>query len=281
MQIKLKVSLWERCQNIMDRKKLIVGNWKMHGNLNWNEKLIRQLLMNVRSLRHTDMALCIPFPYLSQIRGLLTDTNISWGSQNVSQFDDGAYTGSISAFMIAEFGCTYAIIGHSERRALSSETFDSAANRFIQALTSGLTPIFCVGEKEDEREKGYAKAVVESQVRSVLGALNDEMINRLFNQRTIFAYEPAWAIGTGNYAQPSEADDMHAMIRSIIAEKNKDYAKQVKIIYGGSLTPENTQALLSMENIDGGLVGRCSIDAETFTQICKITEELGCGEMGK
>lgn len=268
--------LWRR--NFMHRKKLIIGNWKMHGRLKWNESIISEFTRNVQSLNNVNMGLCVPFPYLGQAQHLLSSTNVAWGSQNVSQFEDGAYTGSISAFMVAEFGCTYTIIGHSERRALSSETFDSASNRFMQALNAGLTPIFCVGEKEDEREKGYAKAVVESQVRSVLGALDEEILEKMYSQKTVFAYEPAWAIGTGIHAQPETAEEMHQMIRALIAEKNPNYAKQVKIIYGGSLTPENSESLFSMENIDGGLVGRCSIDPQSFIKLCHVANQLNCGE---
>lgn len=258
----------------MHRKKIIIGNWKMYGRLSWNEKIINELLEHVQIFKDVDMVLCVPFVYLGQIRNILTNTNINWGSQNVSQFKDGAFTGSISALMVAEFGCTHAIIGHSERRVLHSETFDSAANRCIQALQAGLTPIFCVGEKGIEREKGYAKAVVETQVRSLLGTLDDAMLERLFKQKTIFAYEPAWAIGTGDFAQPEAADNMHAMIRSIIAEKNKAYAKQVRIIYGGSFMPTNAQDFLNMENIDGGLIGKCSIDSNAFAKICQQANQF-------
>lgn len=262
----------------MHSKKLIVGNLKMHGRLKWNEDMLTALLTKIGKINNLDIALCLPFPYLWRAQSILSGTNIAWGSQNVSQYEDGAFTGSISSYMVAEFGCRYATIGHSKRRALSSENFQSAANRFTQALKANLTPIFCVGEKEGEREKGNAKAVVESQVRALLGSLDPQMLELMFKNKAVFAYEPAWAIGTENFAKPKAANEMHEMIRKIIAEKNSEYAKQVKIIYGGSMTPDNAEALLTMDNIDGGLVGRCSIDPSAFSQICETANQLKCGE---
>jgi triosephosphate isomerase len=260
----------------MHRKKTIIGNWKMHGSSTWNLNMLTQLKSSLEKIEFINIGLCIPYVYLTQAKELLKDSMIKIGAQNVSQYNQGAHTGSISASMISDIGCDYAIIGHSERRALSSETFESATNRFIQTLEAGLTPIFCVGEKQEERDRGYANAVVESQLRSVLGALEKRHIQMLINQKTIFSYEPAWAIGTGVNAAPAEAEKMHQLIRNIIADIDQNFADAAIIIYGGSMNSKNVHDLLSMENIDGGLVGRSSINIEEFTNICHIANSFEC-----
>jgi triosephosphate isomerase len=251
------------------RKPLVIGNWKMHGRLAQNRLLLTALLDALRDLRAVDIAVCLPFTYLYQAQQLLGSSNIRWGAQNVSQFDEGAFTGSISAGMVADFDCAYAIIGHSERRALSHESNLSAANRFRQTLQAGITPVFCVGETYAEREAGHAEQVVGKQMRAVLDGLAAENSQQAAELNAVFAYEPVWAIGTGRNATQQQAQRMHALMRGLIAERHADFARQARILYGGSVTPANATEIFAMPDIDGGLVGRCSLDAQAFCQICQ------------
>lgn len=250
------------------RTPLVVGNWKMHGNLLRNQRLLTELVAQLRGLRQVDIAVCLPFPYLYQARQLLSGSNIDWGAQNVSQFDEGAFTGSISAAMVADFGCRYAIIGHSERRALSHESYASAANRFQQLLKVGITPVFCVGETRAERESGLADSVVSRQMSAVLDDLGADCLTLAQQYDAVFAYEPVWAIGTGQNATPRQAQQMHAFMRALIAARSRTFARRARILYGGSVTPENAATLFAMPDIDGGLIGRCALDAGAFRQIC-------------
>lgn len=251
------------------RRKLVVGNWKMHGSLAQNKALIASLIANLRDLKTADFAVCIPHPYLFQAQALLQGTNIAWGGQHASRFEEGAYTGSVSARMLADFGCTYAIIGHSERRVFMHETNVTAASSFGAALKAGLTPIFCVGETLEEREAGVTEAVVESQLIAILDTLGAHIFSEAVQQRAVLAYEPVWAIGTGKTAAPEQAQAVHAFIRRQIAERDAGVAARVRIIYGGSVNPSNASQLFAMPDIDGGLVGRCSLDPNDFKEICR------------
>lgn len=259
------------------RRKLVIGNWKMHGSLARNEALIASLIAGLRDLKNADYAVCVPHPYLFQAQQLLQGTNIAWGGQNVSQFEEGAYTGGVSAHMLKDFGCTYAIIGHSERRALIHETNKSAAASFGAALKAGLTPIFCVGETLEEHKAGLARKVVEQQMNAIIATLGMEGFSRAVQQRAVLAYEPVWAIGTGNTAMPEQAQAMHVFIRSAIAELDADVASRVRILYGGSVNPSNAAQLFVMPDIDGGLIGRCSLNADDFIEICRAASETGSG----
>lgn len=251
------------------RKPLVIGNWKMHGRLAQNRQLQTSLLDALRELRGVDIAVCLPFTYLYQAQQLLSGSNIRWGAQNVSQFGEGAFTGSISAGMVADFDCAYAIIGHSERRALSHESDLSAANRFRQTLQAGVTPVFCVGETYAEREAGHAGQVVSKQMHAVLDGLSTENLQQAAALDAVFAYEPVWAIGTGRNATPQQAQRMHALMRGLIAERHAALAGRTRILYGGSVTPANAAEIFDMPDIDGGLIGRCSLDAQAFRQICQ------------
>ncbi|CAG1003885.1 triosephosphate isomerase (TIM) [Methylophilaceae bacterium] len=245
----------------------------MHGNLAKNQALLTSLIANLHGLQRVDVAICVPFPYLYQAQLLLTGTNIYWGAQNVSQFEEGAFTGSISAQMIADFNCRFAIIGHSERRALSHESYTSAANRFMQLLKARVTPVFCVGETYAEREAGSAEAIVGKQMHAVLDDMGEEWLAQAIELEAVFSYEPVWAIGTGKNATPGQAQDMHAFIRSLIAERDPDFAARARILYGGSVNASNAAEIFSMPDIDGGLIGRCSLDAEGFRQICEAAAQ--------
>jgi triosephosphate isomerase (TIM) len=251
------------------RQKLVVGNWKLNGSLVNNKVLIAGLLERLKGINTADFAICVPYTYLFQAQNLLKESNIEWGAQNVSQFDGGAHTSSISAPMIAEFGCKYVIIGHSERRALSNESNQKAARRFARAVDAGLTPIYCVGETLEERAAGLAENVVKNQILAITHGLDEIVFERAKQVETVIAYEPVWAIGNGQTASPQQAQQMHAFIRDLIAKVDTDFAAKVRIIYGGSMTPANASALLAMPDVDGGLIGRCALQADEFSQICK------------
>jgi triosephosphate isomerase (TIM) len=251
------------------RRKLVVGNWKMHGSLADNKVLIANLIEGLRDQSNADFAVCVPYPYLFQAQALLKATNIAWGGQNVSPFEQGAYTCGVSARMLTDFDCTYAIIGHSERRVLIHESNTSAAASFGAALKAGLTPIFCVGETLEERLAGVSETVVESQLIAILNTLGAQVLTEAVQQRAVLAYEPVWAIGTGKSATPEQAQAMHSFIRGRIAERDPGVAARVRILYGGSVKPSNASQLFAMPDIDGGLVGRCSLDASDFTKICR------------
>lgn len=256
------------------RKKLVVGNWKLHGSLQENEQLLAQLNPLLHDYKQVDVAVCLPYVYLFQAQQLLQNTTIDWGAQNVSQFDEGAYTSCISAKMVAEFGCQYTIIGHSERRALKLESNQVAVRRLLLSLKYGLTPIYCVGETLDERDTGLAKDIVKNQMLNVVYGLDDAQFASAKQRNMVIAYEPVWAIGTGEHAQPEQAQAMHAFIRDLIAQRDPVFAQTVRIIYGGSMSAKNAQALLSMPDIDGGLVGRAALVAEEFSAICKIAHYI-------
>ena len=259
------------------RRKLVVGNWKMHGSLEQNQVLIASLTAGLRDLKNADYAVCVPHPYLFQAQQLLQGTNIAWGGQNVSPHEKGAYTGGVSASMLTDFGCNYAIIGHSERRALIHETNARAAASFGAALKAGLTPIFCVGETLEEHKAGLAQKVVEQQMNAILATLGIEGFSRAVQQRAVLAYEPVWAIGTGNTATPEQAQAMHVFIRRAVAELDAGVASRVRIIYGGSVNPSNAAQLFVMPDIDGGLIGRGSLSADDFIEICRAASDSSSG----
>jgi triosephosphate isomerase len=256
------------------RRKLVVGNWKMHGGLSQNQLLFNNLTQQLQDLQEIDIAVCVPYPYLHQAKLLLAGSNVKWGAQNISRFSEGAYTASISAEMVADFGCSYALIGHSERRAASHESNHSAAQRFSQALQVGITPIFCVGETLAERQAGLAQSIVKNQMLAILDGLDSETFELAKQHHAVIAYEPVWAIGAKQTAQPIEAQEMHHFIRNLVSVHDADYAATLRLIYGGSVTPENANSLFSMPDIDGGLIGRSSLDALKFRRICEVAGEV-------
>lgn len=258
------------------RKKLVVGNWKLHGSLLENQVLINRLKQDLHDLPGVDTAVCLPYVYLFQAQSLLQDSAIAWGAQNVSQFIEGAYTSCVSAKMVAEFGCSFTIVGHSERRALKLESNQIATKRLLHALHAGLTPIFCVGETLDERDGGMAELIVKNQMLNVVYGLDDEAFALAKKFNMVIAYEPVWAIGTGVHATPEQAQRMHAFIRYMIAERDPEFAQNIRIVYGGSMAPKNAKSLLSMPDIDGGLLGRAALVAEDFVEICRIANECHC-----
>jgi triosephosphate isomerase len=210
------------------------------------------------------VAVCPPFPYLYLAEEMLAGTAIAYGSQDLSPEPEGAFTGQVSAAMLKDFGCTYAIIGHSERRLFNAETDDIIAQKYAQAVKHGLTPILCVGETLEERESGKTEEVVAKHLDGVLDAHGVEAF-----KQGVIAYEPVWAIGTGVTATPEQAQDVHAFLRGRIAAKSQQVADLVQILYGGSMKPNNAEELIGQTDIDGGLIGGAALKAADFLAICK------------
>jgi triosephosphate isomerase len=208
-------------------------------------------------------AVCVPYPYLAQAQAVLAGSKVAWGAQDVSEHALGAYTGEVSASMLNDFGCRYAIVGHSERRSFYGDTDAVVAAKFSAALKVGLTPILCVGETLDEREAGITTAVVVRQMDAVLAAAGVAALGQ-----AVVAYEPVWAIGTGKTATPAQAQDVHAIIRARVARDDKAVAERLQILYGGSVKSTNARELFGQPDIDGGLIGGASLVAEDFLGIC-------------
>jgi triosephosphate isomerase len=246
------------------RRKLVVGNWKMYGRLASNQALLEAILQGVRELPDADYAVCVPYPYLAQAQSLLQGSNVAWGAQNVSQHDCGAFTGAVAPGMLADFGCTYVIIGHSERRGLFHESNEIADAKFIATLKSGMKPIFCVGETLAERESGVTEQVVATQLDAMLSYAGVQTL-----QKAVIAYEPVWAIGTGRTATPAQAQAVHAFIRQRVAQQDSQVAQGLCILYGGSVKAANAVELFAMPDIDGGLIGGASLVADEFLAICR------------
>jgi len=236
----------------MARVRLVAGNWKMHG----SRSSIAALLDELLKANPPSCAVCAPFPYLAQVAERLRGTRIAWGAQNVSEHAQGAYTGEVSAAMLAEFGCRYVIVGHSERRHIFGETDAQVAAKFAAAAKAGLTPILCVGETLEERDAGRTEAVVDRQLSAV------------DFKGGILAYEPVWAIGTGRTATPEQAQAAHVTIRKRVGQLcGAAAAGSLVIQYGGSVTADNADGLLGQADIDGALVGGASLKAADFLGI--------------
>jgi len=240
------------------RTRLVLGNWKMHGNLADNAKLLTALLAAPRASSVTQMGVCVPFPYLAQAAHALKGSAIAWGAQDISTQAQGAFTGEVSGRMLNDFACRFVLVGHSERRALHAETDQLVADKARAALSADLTPVVCVGESLAERDAGQAIAVIARQLAPVL-ALGAEVVKKM-----VVAYEPVWAIGTGRTASPEQAQEVHAAIRSALQGIG---AAQVQILYGGSVKAANAASLFAMPDIDGALVGGASLVAEEFLAI--------------
>ncbi len=245
------------------RKLLIAGNWKMHKTIPESLELVRKLSHSVKNITALDILVCPPFTALTSVYEAIKETNIKLGAQNLFWEDAGAYTGEISPVMLKDVGCEYVIIGHSERREYFGETDETVNKRIKAALKHNLKPIVCVGEKLEQREQGITEKVLETQI---LGGLKDLSESEI--QQITIAYEPVWAIGTGKTATPEIANSAQKFIRDKIAEIfNTQIAEKTRILYGGSVKPENAKDLLSQEHIDGALVGGASLDAEKFAKI--------------
>ena len=234
----------------------------MNGGLAANARLLGRLASEWAPAQSRELAVCVPAPYLVQAQAALTGTAVAWGAQDVSEHRQGAYTGDVSAAMVAEFGCRYVIVGHSERRQLHGETDVQVGAKARAALDAALVPIACVGETLAERDRGETGAVVERQTAAVIAALGADLA------RIVVAYEPVWAIGTGRTATPEDAQAVCAYLRSQVAARwGQEAADRVRIQYGGSVKPENAAELMACPDIDGALVGGASLEAESFAAI--------------
>ena len=252
------------------RRLFIAGNWKMNLNRGQSLSLVQSLVESLRGVSDVDIAVCPPAVYLGELGKALHATNIGLGAQNVNSKSEGAYTGEISCSMLKDVGCRYVILGHSERRAIFGET-DSMVNEKLHAvLAAGLTPIVCVGETLEQREAGQTQQVVRSQcIGSLAGLTEDQML------KTVLAYEPVWAIGTGKTASPAQAEEVHKDIRSLLETQfSVGTAQRVIVLYGGSVKADNAQELLSEPNIDGALVGGASLKQDSFEGIIKAATSV-------
>ncbi len=244
------------------RKKLVAGNWKMHGSLATNSALLQGVGNGVASLA-AEVALCVPYPYLAQAQSVLQGGRVAVGAQDVSEHAQGAYTGEVSVAMLADFGCRYVIVGHSERRALYGDTDAVVAAKFEAAAKQGLVPILCVGETREERESNVTASVVGRQLDAVIDRLGAAAV-----ASAVVAYEPVWAIGTGLTASPQQAQEVHALIRGRIVAGARQAAGEMRILYGGSVKPGNAAELFAQPDIDGGLIGGASLVVADFVAIC-------------
>jgi len=243
------------------RRKLVIGNWKMNGSRAANTILLAGIKAGLGNAK-ADTAVCVPAPYLAQCQTELAGTAIGWGAQDVSAHASGAYTGEVSAAMLQDFGSKFAIVGHSERRAYHQEGSALVAQKALAALNAGLAPVVCVGETLEQREAGKTADVVGEQLDAVLEVLDAGQLAKI-----VLAYEPVWAIGTGKTATPDMAQEVHALLRARVAQKDAAAAAGMQILYGGSMKPENARELLAQPDIDGGLIGGAALKAADFLAI--------------
>jgi triosephosphate isomerase len=246
-------------------KKLILGNWKMNGDLAANAALLEciRTQWNTNSADLCDVGVCVPAVYLSQVQQFLSGTAIQWGAQDVSAHEKGAYTGEVSAHMLRDFACRYVLVGHSERRQYHNESDAVVAAKAQRALAEGVTPVVCVGETLQEREANQTMLVVKRQLATVIAAVG-HCVSEL-----IVAYEPVWAIGTGKTATPEQAQEVHAMLRAQLVAAVSKGAQVPRILYGGSMNAANASSLLVQADIDGGLIGGASLKAPDFLVIAQ------------
>jgi triosephosphate isomerase len=247
----------------MSRRPLVVGNWKMNCTRASAQQLLADILAGLPADAKAEVGVCPAYVFLPEASTALAGKHVLLGSQNVADQDQGAFTGEISAPMLKEFGCTLAIVGHSERRLVYGESSQLVAARYAKALAHGVTPILCVGETLEEREQEKTFAVIDEQLQAVLDLCGVESL-----AKAVIAYEPVWAIGTGRTATTEQAQEVHAYIRGQIAKLSAEIAGGLRILYGGSVKADNAQALFSMPDVDGGLVGGAALDAKSFLSIC-------------
>ncbi|MGH8528617.1 MAG: triose-phosphate isomerase [Nevskiales bacterium] len=246
----------------MSRRKLVAGNWKMHGSVAMTEALVKALS---REKLGCDVLVCPPYPYLAQAVAFGVGGAVAVGAQDICEkTGQGAFTGEVSGPMLAEIGCTYTIVGHSERRQFFGDTDQRVAEKFKAAQAAGLIPILCVGEILSEREANQTEAVLARQLMAAI-----ELNGIAAFERAVIAYEPVWAIGTGKTASAAQAQEAHAFLRAQFAGKDAKIAARLRILYGGSVKPDNASALFTCPDVDGGLIGGASLDADQFLAICR------------
>jgi triosephosphate isomerase len=237
------------------RTPLVAGNWKMHGNRASNRALLDAVLAGIERLEAVECAVCVPYPYLGETAERLAKTRLAWGAQNLSQHAQGAFTGEVSAPMLADFGCRFVLVGHSERRQLYGEDDAVVAAKFAAVLGQGMTPVLCLGETLAERDAGRTEQVAGRQLEAVV-----KVNGRDSFRQAVVAYEPVWAIGTGRTASPEQVQAVHAFLRTGVFPGTR-------IIYGGSVKPANAEAIFAMPDVDGGLIGGASLVAGDFVAI--------------
>jgi triosephosphate isomerase len=244
---------------------IIAGNWKMHGSKTSVAHLLKSIKASYQDVKDVQFVVFPPAIFLEQVEQTLQGSDIAWGAQNLSEHSQGAFTGEISANMLLDFHCKYVLIGHSERRKLYGETNEGVAQKFVAAKQAGLIPVLCVGETLDQRQAGQTAALIREQIEAVLAKQGIELF-----QQAVIAYEPVWAIGTGQSASPEQAQAVHKAIREQLAQENQDIANQLPILYGGSVKRDNAQALFAMPDVNGALIGGASLDAAEFIEIGRL-----------
>jgi triosephosphate isomerase len=249
------------------RRPLVAGNWKMNGSRTESAALLDGIRKGMSPASRAEVAVCPPYILIPLVAEKLAGSPVTWGGQNLSMHKSGAYTGEISGPMLRDYGCTYVIVGHSERRTLYGETDAVVTEKYGAAQATGLIPILCVGETLQEREARQTEAVVARQLDAVL---DKHGIGSFKN--AVIAYEPVWAIGTGKTATPQQAQEVHHFIRSRLTAKDKTVAENTRILYGGSMKGSNAKELLAQVDIDGGLIGGASLQAEEFLTICRAAD---------
>jgi len=252
------------------RRFLVAGNWKMHGSRAANAALVSEILLAGQADDGPEILVCPPFVYLWEVGRSLKDGGIALGAQDVCAEAGGAHTGEVAAGMLADVGCSYVIVGHSERRALYGESDQLVARKFVAAQREGLTPILCVGETLEEREAGRTAEIVLRQLDAAIDLAGPGAF-----ARAVLAYEPVWAIGTGKNATPAQAQEVHALLRERLAAKDAKISACLRILYGGSVKAANAVELFAMQDVDGGLVGGASLNGEEFRRICGAARKPG------
>jgi triosephosphate isomerase len=250
------------------RQPLVAGNWKMNGSLTSVRELLTGIKAGVVEVSKCEVAVCPPYVFIPQAQADLQGTTIAWGAQNLSTEQSGAFTGETAASMLLDFGCTYVIVGHSERRTLYGEDDAIVARKFAVARAAGLKPVLCLGETLDERERGVTEEVVARQLDAVVAL---EGVDALADG--VIAYEPVWAIGTGVTATPKQAQEVHAFIRQRVGQGSAAVAQGLRVLYGGSMKPDNAVELMGQADIDGGLIGGAALKATDFLAICKAAHD--------
>jgi triosephosphate isomerase len=251
------------------RTPLIAGNWKMHGTVEEAEALVHGLLPRVSSVDGVDVAVCVPFTALQAVVDSTRGSRVEVYAQNMHQAAEGAFTGEISAPMLVEIGVHGVVLGHSERREHFNETDRALADKLVAALDAGLKVILCVGETEEERERGDTERKLRHQVQDGLEKVPNERLGEL-----TIAYEPIWAIGTGLTASPEQAQDAVAFVRALVADRDREHAERTRVLYGGSVKADNAAELLGLPDVDGALVGGASLDLDAFTKVIEAAQQV-------
>ena len=252
------------------RSFLVAGNWKMNGSNAVNAELVDGIIAGMPASDSVELLICPPFPYLGALAARIDGSRLMLGAQTLSEHDSGAHTGEIAPSMLVDMGCKYVLVGHSERRAIYGEDNATVAAKYAAAQKVGLTPVLCVGETLEERQAGQTESIIDQQLNAVLDTAGIASVGS-----AVIAYEPVWAIGTGQTATPEQAQEVHAHIRHVIGAQDENIAAGVQILYGGSVKGDNAAGLFSMPDIDGGLIGGASLKSDDFLAIAEAAASVG------